>query len=472
MNKIKATYFKLLLILKHIYIKPIARVNISIQLPLPKNPLEPAPVNEITEKIRKQSTPEEYVTLRIIKHTIDFIRFEGEIENKSSLKMLIAKLDNATIKMSHAYTDVLKVRCAESKIIYPTRHEWESCYQVTQNVNEMKPGERPDTLYLQDMPVKWFSDKKVDPFKPNERIIKEVFGIFGDVRAIEITNMEKYNHKLTNDQSTFECYIQYSSYISFVKAMDTFRGMKFLYIENNDPKLACTANIRVDFDRIRYLSDKEIQKRRIEGLKQIEVEKIKNAQLEKEREHQLKKQEIEKYKKMLQGDESGTGESPNTSLTQANNEDALTKEQRRREREEARRQKRLVKKQHEEEAKLAKKIALEERKILIAQRKLESMRLLEELFNRVKNLVAREDYEKREKELKENREKKEEEEKLSEEAKRRKFELEEQELQEKIERNLKEQMEARARETLNEMDEIDRQMAIDAELAKAIAHDD
>ena len=30
------------------------------------------------------------------------------------------------------------------------------------------------------------------------------------------------------------------------------------------------------------------------------------------------------------------------------------------------------------------KIALEERKILIAQRKLESMRLLEELFNRVK----------------------------------------------------------------------------------------
>ena len=61
-----------------------------------------------------------------------------------------------------------------------------------------------------------------------------------------------------------------------------------------------------------------------------------------------------------------------------------TKEQRRREREEARRQKRLTKKQQEEEKKLEMKIALEERKILIAQRKLESMRLLEELFNRVK----------------------------------------------------------------------------------------
>ncbi len=53
-------------------------------------------------------------------------------------------------------------------------------------------------------------------------------------------------------------------------------------------------------------------------------------------------------------------------------------------REEIRRQKRLNKKQQEEDKKLAMKIALEERKILIAQRKLESMRLLEELFNRVK----------------------------------------------------------------------------------------
>ena len=34
------------------------------------------------------------------------------------------------------------------------------------------------------------------------------------------------------------------------------------------------------------------------------------------------------------------------------------------------------------------KIALEERKILIAQRKLESMRLLEELFNRVKVAIC------------------------------------------------------------------------------------
>lgn len=67
------------------------------------------------------------------------------------------------------------------------------------------------------------------------------------------------------------------------------------------------------------------------------------------------------------------------------------KELRRNEREEKRRKKRLMKveemmkkQEEEEEAKLARKIALEERKLLIAQRKLESIRLLDELFERIK----------------------------------------------------------------------------------------
>jgi hypothetical protein len=53
-------------------------------------------------------------------------------------------------------------------------------------------------------------------------------------------------------------------------------------------------------------------------------------------------------------------------------------------REEKRRLKRLERKRQHEEKTLAMKIAIEERKMLIAHRKLESMRLLEELFNRVK----------------------------------------------------------------------------------------
>ncbi|CAF4340952.1 unnamed protein product, partial [Rotaria magnacalcarata] len=67
--------------------------------------------------------------------------------------------------------------------------------------------------------------------------------------------------------------------------------------------------------------------------------------------------------------------------------------------EEKRRLKRLEHKRQHEEKTLAIKIALEERKMLIAHRKLESMRLLEELFNRVKVQIAQEELNKKEREL-------------------------------------------------------------------------
>jgi len=81
----------------------------------------------------------------------------------------------------------------------------------------------------------------------------------------------------------------------------------------------------------------------------------------------------------------------------------ITKDSRRRQREEKRRLKRLERKRQHEEKTLAIKIALEERKMLIAHRKLESMRLLEELFNRVKVQIAQEELNKKERELQEER---------------------------------------------------------------------
>lgn len=60
------------------------------------------------------------------------------------------------------------------------------------------------------------------------------------------------------------------------------------------------------------------------------------------------------------------------------------KDQRRREREERRRQQKMQKKFGTDEEAMSHKIAIEERKLLVAQRKLESIRLLDELLERVK----------------------------------------------------------------------------------------
>jgi len=137
--------------------------------------------------------------------------------------------------------------------------------------------------------------------KPSEQILRDVFSIFGELRLIEIAN-ERISYSSTIEQASsnmplFDAYLQYKDYIGFVKAMDTFRGMKLLYID--DSRNAFTANIRIDFDRTRYLSDKEIKKREIDKLKAIELGKIKAAQHEREKEKETKQKEIANFQMMI-----------------------------------------------------------------------------------------------------------------------------------------------------------------------------
>ncbi len=200
-----------------------------------------------------------------------------------------------------AFTDVLKVRAAESKIAYPTRHDWDTFFKdQAEPIGEQKPGERPDTVHLQDVPCKWFADRKagVDLERPSVSVIRDVFSIFGEVRLVDVVGLESGYFRRTEEaagspsMNIFEVFIQYKDYISFVKAMDTFRGMKLLFDDPEGKLQACTANIRVDFDRTRHLSDKEIKKREIDKLKNIEIEKIKSAQIVKETEKEAKQREI------------------------------------------------------------------------------------------------------------------------------------------------------------------------------------
>lgn len=80
-------------------------------------------------------------------------------------------------------------------------------------------------------------------------------------------------------------------------------------------------------------------------------------------------------------------------------EEKRLKGERRKEREEKRKQKILKKLKRKEAEQMSIKIAIEERKLLMAQRKLESIRLLDELFERVKVNRQKEITREKEKEL-------------------------------------------------------------------------
>ncbi|KAL1432783.1 hypothetical protein MTO96_012985 [Rhipicephalus appendiculatus] len=253
-----------------LYLKAIARLNVSIQLPQMKTPGRSISSWEVMEKLRQAIKPDEFTTLKISKTTLDFIRFEGEVENRSALKAVVARLDSSTVKLS-GFPENLRVRAAEAKVPFPTRHDWDSYFRDAKGMDEMKPGERPDTIYVQGLPCKWFADKRRDADRPSEQL-KDAEASVGRISTFSFSQ-----------ELTFDVYVQYMEYMGFVKAMDSLRGMK-LMLKTPEGR-AFTANIKVDFDRSRHLSEESIQRRQQERLK-IEA-------LEREREERVLRERLE-----------------------------------------------------------------------------------------------------------------------------------------------------------------------------------
>ena len=241
-----------------LYLKPVAKLNVSVQLPQLKEPGKSISNWEVMEKLKKMVRPDNFVVLKVAKSTLEFIRFEGEIENKGKIVNVIGRLDSKTIKLS-GFPDSLKVRAAEAKPNFPIRHDWESYFRDARNMNEMRPGERPDTIHFKELPSRWFANRRdQDKDKPSEYVLKKVFETFGEIRCADIPMLDPYRKEMSSKAAgsvviqtftfgqdiTFEAYIQYKEYIAFVKAMSALRGMKMLYKEDEK---AWTASIKVSY---------------------------------------------------------------------------------------------------------------------------------------------------------------------------------------------------------------------------------
>ncbi|XP_034613444.1 A-kinase anchor protein 17A [Trachemys scripta elegans] len=363
-----------------LYLKPITKMSISVALPQLKQPGKSISNWEVMERLKGMVQTHQFSTLRISKSTMDFIRFEGEVENKSLVKSFLACLDGKTIKLS-GFSDILKVRAAEYKIDFPTRHDWDSFFRDAKDMNESLPGERPDTIHLEGLPCKWFALKDSGSEKPSEEVLIKVFKKFGEIRNVDIPMLDPYREEMTGrnfhtfsfgGHLNFEAYIQYHEYAGFIKAMNALRGMKLMYKGDDGKAVAC--NVKVSFDSTKHLSDASIKKRQLERQKLQELEQQREEQKRREKEAEEKKKEEERKQKELEELER-----------ERKREEKLRKrEQKQKDREVRRNKKKLEKMQAEEQKKLQEKIRLEERKLLLAQRNLQSIRLIAELLSRAK----------------------------------------------------------------------------------------
>uniref|UniRef100_A0A3Q3JJR4 A kinase (PRKA) anchor protein 17A n=1 Tax=Monopterus albus TaxID=43700 RepID=A0A3Q3JJR4_MONAL len=337
----------------NLYLKPIAKMTISVALPQLKLPGKSISNWEVMERVKTMVAPEQFSALRISKSTMDFIRFEGEVENKMVVKNLLSRLDGKSIKLS-GFTDVLKTL----------------------------PGERPDTIRLEGLPCRWFSQKDSQyPDRPSEEVLTAVFQSFGKVRNVDIPMLDPYREEmLDRNFSTFsfgghlnfEAYVQYQEYCGFTKAIDTLRGMKLMLKGDDGKAVAC--NIKVMFDTSKHMSDSALKRRSLERMKLQELERQREEQKRREKEEEERRKEEERKQKEHEEEEK-----------ERKKEERLQKrEQKLRKREERKNLKRVRRQQEEEQKKLQMKIAMEERRLLLAQRNLESIRLIAELLARAK----------------------------------------------------------------------------------------
>lgn len=114
------------------------------------------------------------------------------------MKHVIARLDGRQIKLT-GFTDYCKVRAFESKSDFPTRHDWDSFFRDAKHMNEMNAGERPDTIYFSNLPIRWFCPRhheNDDIVKPSESLFKRIFEKFGGIRAVDIPICDPYRDQM------------------------------------------------------------------------------------------------------------------------------------------------------------------------------------------------------------------------------------------------------------------------------------
>uniref|UniRef100_F1L0B1 A-kinase anchor protein 17A n=1 Tax=Ascaris suum TaxID=6253 RepID=F1L0B1_ASCSU len=349
-----------------LYVKPCARVNITLSLPQLKQPGQSISNWDLMEKIKKAVSPIQLSSIRVTTSTLEMVRFEAELPNRKILNKVIKALEGYSLKVV-GFFESLRVRASEAKSEFPTRHDWDEFFRSAKGMNELKPGERPDTIYLAKLPSNWFMEEcKTGNTLPSERLLKRVFEQFGKVRCVDIPACDAYRKQMPahisgikvagfsfGQEVLFEAYVQFVEYISFMRAMDALRNMKLVKKMNNGRVFE--AAIKVDFDKNKHLSDDSISRRNFERERLIEEELAKAA------EERRKREEEEAQKKA----------------------EELERENRRLQREEKRRLKRQEEKRMKDEQILEEKNKREANELMLAKRRLESQRLLAELFRRV-----------------------------------------------------------------------------------------
>lgn len=331
-----------------LFLQPVAKMSISVALPEGAWPGKAISNWEVMERLKAMVPSPPFSALRIAKSTLDFVRFEGELENRALAGAVRARLDGRAIRLS-GFPEALRVRAAEARADGPAPGEWE----------EALPGERPDTLHLQGLPCRWFAERPASggggaasgggtstsgsgsvtsgggnsasgggssasgggntasgggsatsgggsttaggggatsgtpgaSDRPSEQVLARVFAAFGEVRRVDIPMLDPYRADAAGRGAhAFSAagQLHFEAYVQYREYVGFLRAMRALrgtkLLYKGEDGKAVACSIKVSCDATRHLSDAAIRKRQLERQKLQELERQREQQKRRERE--------------------------------------------------------------------------------------------------------------------------------------------------------------------------------------------
>ena len=295
-----------------LFLKPEARIQVQVQLPEIRNPGVTVSNWEVMEKLKARIHPEKFDSLRVINSSRETILFEGEFVSVRILKKVILLLHKKNIKLK-GFSDPLRVLASQTNSAFPLKEDWEKYFREkgVETFNDGRPGERPDTVHIRGLPIKWFVSPTSEG-KPCLTILMQSFQKFGEVKQVGFYEpvLPQSASSVTVDSTfssfgpgagaeflNFEAFIQYKDYKGFCDALASFKGMLLSKVQDDITAQPAIAKIKVEFDRSGFLSERNIKKRlHIQGKERSEREKRERQRNEEKQLEEIKRLKEEQEK--------------------------------------------------------------------------------------------------------------------------------------------------------------------------------
>lgn len=237
---------------QQLYLKPVAKLTISVVLPEHTGSTRAFSKWEVMDKLKNMISPDQFTSVKVSKSTKAFIRFEGEAETKRLVSSLKEKLHGQLIKLN-GFKEDLQVVAAEAPPDGPPAQESEPQAKTRKQLEEEQSQAVPDCVHLEGLPCKWFAPKGSDSETPSEEVLRTVFGTFGEIKNVDIPMLDPYreetvgrsrNHFAFRGMRSFEAFVQYQESESFARAVETLKGMKLMFKGDDGKALACNIKVR------------------------------------------------------------------------------------------------------------------------------------------------------------------------------------------------------------------------------------